>query len=195
MKSYAPYENVAPLDYPAILAMAGLNDTRVLYHEPAKWVARLRATLPRAPTRAAQDRDGRRPRRPQRPLRRLARGGVRARLDPRPGGPGGGKSDVADYTSSVERTGRYTYVGTASSGATVTMATKGTPGAFSPVELLLAALGGCAGFGVERFVTRRAGEPVRMEIELAGDLTGPQSNKLRQITVRYTVDTSDGPGP
>ncbi len=102
---------------------------------------------------------------------------------------------MADYTSSVERTGRYTYVGTASSGATVTMATKGTPGAFSPVELLLAALGGCAGFGVERFVTRRAGEPVRMEIELAGDLTGPQSNKLRQITVRYTVDTADGPVP
>ncbi len=100
-----------------------------------------------------------------------------------------------DYTSSVERTGRYTYVATASSGATVTMASKGTPGAFSPVELLLAALGGCAGFGVERFVTRRAGEPVRMQIDLTGDLMAPQSNKLRQITVRYAVDTADGPVP
>jgi oligopeptidase B len=47
MKSYSPYENVADLDYPAILAVTSLNDTRVLYSEPAKWVARLRATAPR----------------------------------------------------------------------------------------------------------------------------------------------------
>jgi oligopeptidase B len=46
MKSYSPYENVAKLAYPRILAVAGLNDTRVLYHEPAKWIARLRATAP-----------------------------------------------------------------------------------------------------------------------------------------------------
>lgn len=46
--SYAPYENVAALPYPPILAMGGLNDTRVLYHEPAKWVARLRAVAPQA---------------------------------------------------------------------------------------------------------------------------------------------------
>jgi oligopeptidase B len=46
MKSYSPYENVRAQHYPAILAMAGLNDTRVLYHEPAKWIARLRATAP-----------------------------------------------------------------------------------------------------------------------------------------------------
>jgi oligopeptidase B len=48
MKSYAPYENVAARPYPALLVMTGLNDTRVLYHEPAKWVARLRATAPDA---------------------------------------------------------------------------------------------------------------------------------------------------
>ncbi len=42
MKSYTPYENVAPgRKYPPILAVTSLNDTRVLYHEPAKWVARL----------------------------------------------------------------------------------------------------------------------------------------------------------
>ncbi|MEU0540077.1 S9 family peptidase [Nocardia sp. NPDC005978] len=44
MKSYSPYENVEAKDYPAILAMTGLNDTRVLYVEPAKWVSALRAT-------------------------------------------------------------------------------------------------------------------------------------------------------
>ena len=42
MKSYAPYENVETRQYPAILAMTSLNDTRVYYTEPAKWVAALR---------------------------------------------------------------------------------------------------------------------------------------------------------
>lgn len=43
MKSYTPYENVREgVKYPRILAMTSLNDTRVLYVEPAKWVARLR---------------------------------------------------------------------------------------------------------------------------------------------------------
>jgi len=46
MKSYTPYENVASADYPPILAVTGLNDTRVLYHEPAKWIARLRSVAP-----------------------------------------------------------------------------------------------------------------------------------------------------
>ena len=43
MKSYSPYENVREdVRYPRILATTSLNDTRVLYVEPAKWVARLR---------------------------------------------------------------------------------------------------------------------------------------------------------
>ena len=42
LKSYTPYENVGPLAYPAILATTSLNDTRVFYVEPAKWVAALR---------------------------------------------------------------------------------------------------------------------------------------------------------
>lgn len=44
LAAYAPYENVAAVDYPPILAETSLNDTRVLYVEPAKWIARLRAT-------------------------------------------------------------------------------------------------------------------------------------------------------
>ena len=43
--SYSPYDNVAAQSYPAILAMGGLTDPRVTYWEPAKWIARLRATM------------------------------------------------------------------------------------------------------------------------------------------------------
>jgi oligopeptidase B len=44
MKSYTPYENVASGgQYPPMLAVTSLNDTRVLYHEPAKWIAKLQA--------------------------------------------------------------------------------------------------------------------------------------------------------
>jgi oligopeptidase B len=49
MKSYTPYENVAAAAYPAIFAITSLNDTRVLYHEPAKWTARLRAVASGGP--------------------------------------------------------------------------------------------------------------------------------------------------
>ena len=42
--AYSPYDNIAARAYPAILAIGGLTDPRVTYWEPAKWIARLRAT-------------------------------------------------------------------------------------------------------------------------------------------------------
>jgi oligopeptidase B len=44
IKGYSPYENVRDQAYPPILAVTSLHDTRVLFREPAKWIARLRAT-------------------------------------------------------------------------------------------------------------------------------------------------------
>ncbi len=44
MKAYSPYDNVRPQAYPHLLILAGLNDPRVQYWEPAKWTAKLRAT-------------------------------------------------------------------------------------------------------------------------------------------------------
>ena len=45
MKEYTPYENIRAVEYPAIFASTSLNDTRVFFVEPAKWVARLRETV------------------------------------------------------------------------------------------------------------------------------------------------------
>jgi oligopeptidase B len=42
MKSYCPYTNLAAKDYPSMLVMTSLNDSQVMYWEPAKYVAKLR---------------------------------------------------------------------------------------------------------------------------------------------------------
>ena len=44
MKSYSPYENIEQKAYPNMLVVTGLHDSQVQYFEPAKWVAKLRAT-------------------------------------------------------------------------------------------------------------------------------------------------------
>jgi oligopeptidase B len=43
IKTYCPYSNLSPQDYPSILVRTALNDSQEMYWEPAKYVARLRA--------------------------------------------------------------------------------------------------------------------------------------------------------
>ncbi len=43
IRSYSPYENVEAKAYPVILVRSSYNDSQVMYWEPAKWVAKLRA--------------------------------------------------------------------------------------------------------------------------------------------------------
>ncbi len=43
MYSYSPYDNIKAQDYPNILVTGGINDSQVLFHEPAKYVAKLRS--------------------------------------------------------------------------------------------------------------------------------------------------------
>jgi len=43
MLSYSPYDNIDTRNFPAIFATAGINDPRVSYHEPAKWIAKIRS--------------------------------------------------------------------------------------------------------------------------------------------------------
>ena len=50
MRSYTPYENVREgVRYPAIMATTSINDTRVFYVEPHKWVQRLREATAQVP--------------------------------------------------------------------------------------------------------------------------------------------------
>lgn len=48
IESYSPYDNTGADTYPALYVTAGLNDPRVSFHEPAKWVAKLRHSSPQS---------------------------------------------------------------------------------------------------------------------------------------------------
>lgn len=49
LKTYCPYSNITKAKYPALLVTTSLNDSQVAFHEPAKYVARMRATNPEVP--------------------------------------------------------------------------------------------------------------------------------------------------
>ena len=66
IRSYGPYDNIDAQAYPAMLVKTSLNDSQVMYWEPAKYVARLRAMKTDTQPLRLQDQHGRRPRRRRR---------------------------------------------------------------------------------------------------------------------------------
>ena len=82
MQTYCPYTNLGPRAYPDVLVRTALNDSQVMYWEPAKWVARLRDAQDGRQAAPLQDQHGGRPRRRLRPLRLPARDRLRLRLSP-----------------------------------------------------------------------------------------------------------------
>jgi putative redox protein len=87
--------------------------------------------------------------------------------------------------------GRYTAVN--ERGGTISVGT-GSDGEFTPVELLLAAIGGCTSVDVDILTSRRA-EPTAFAVEVGAekvhDLTG---NRLKDITVTFHVSFPEGEG-
>ena len=89
MKTYSPYDNITARAYPAMLVKTSLNDSQVGFHEPAKYVARMRATRTDTEPAGLQDQHGRGTRRRLWPLRSPARGRVRLRVHAVADGSGG----------------------------------------------------------------------------------------------------------
>jgi putative redox protein len=102
---------------------------------------------------------------------------------------------VADNTLRsvvVERTSAGRYAVRNVRGGSMTIGT-GEDADFTPVELLLAAIGGCTGADVDAITSRRA-EPDQFIVRVSGDkVRDAAGNRLENLTVEFTVRFPDGP--
>ncbi|MET8911863.1 OsmC family protein [Micromonospora sp. NPDC004551] len=87
----------------------------------------------------------------------------------------------------IERTSVGRYVVRNARGGSMSMGT-GDDGDFTPVELLLAAIGGCTAIDVDHITSRRA-EPSRFSVEVSGDKIRDETggNRMRNLKVEFTV--------
>ncbi|MEU8301074.1 OsmC family protein [Micromonospora sp. NPDC048909] len=87
----------------------------------------------------------------------------------------------------IERTSMGQYVVRNSRGGSMSMGT-GEDGSFTPVELLLAAIGGCTAVDVDYITSRRA-EPTEFSVEVTGDKIRDETggNRMENLTVAFTV--------
>ncbi|MGW2521439.1 OsmC family protein [Streptomyces sp. NPDC001617] len=97
----------------------------------------------------------------------------------------------------VERTGTGHFVATNPRGGTITFGTGSAPGTdaeFTPVELLLAALGGCTAVDVD-IATGRHAEPSRFSVTVTGHKTDDElGNRMTDLGVVFSVTFPDGDG-
>lgn len=93
---------------------------------------------------------------------------------------------------SIERTSVGTYVVRNARGGSMSIGT-GEDGSFTPVELLLAAIGGCTAVDVDLITSRRA-EPTRFSVDVSGDKIRDEAggNRMRNLRVEFTVTFPDG---
>ncbi|MEU1689891.1 OsmC family protein [Micromonospora sp. NPDC005707] len=87
----------------------------------------------------------------------------------------------------IERTSMGKYVARNVRGGSMSMGT-GEDGDFTPVELLLAAIGGCTAIDVDHITSRRA-EPTRFTVDVTGDKIRDEAggNRMRNLKVEFTV--------
>jgi uncharacterized OsmC-like protein len=93
---------------------------------------------------------------------------------------------------SIERVGSRQYVATNVRGGKLSFG-EGRDGEFTPVELLLTALGGCSAIDVD-FITARRAEPDSFEVEATGDKIRDESgNRMENLEVVFRVRFPEGP--
>lgn len=101
-------------------------------------------------------------------------------------------TDNALRSVSIERAGPGRFTATNVRGGTVTFGT-GSDEDFTPVELLLAALGGCTAVDVEAATTRHA-EPTAFTITASGDKVEDEGgNRMTDLAVTFHVTFPEGP--
>ena len=95
-------------------------------------------------------------------------------------------------TVSVDRIGTERYAATNVRGGRIEFGT-GDDAAFTPVELLLAALGGCTAVDADVATSRHA-EPVRFHVAVRGDkINDEEGSRMENLAVTFHVEFPDGP--
>ncbi|MCA1190525.1 MULTISPECIES: OsmC family protein [unclassified Saccharopolyspora] len=94
----------------------------------------------------------------------------------------------------VHRTGEHTFTATNGRGGQVTIGRDGAPDAFTPGELLLAAIAGCSAVTSENLLVRRAGADADIAVHADRDKTDADPNKFSEVRVRFDVDLSSVAG-
>ncbi|MCW3819103.1 OsmC family protein [Micromonospora sp. DR5-3] len=93
----------------------------------------------------------------------------------------------------IERTSVGKYVVRNARGGSMSMGTGGQDASFTPVELLLAAIGGCTAIDVDHITSRRA-EPTQFSVEVSGDKIRDEAggNRMQNLKVEFTVTFPEG---
>ncbi|MEV4919923.1 OsmC family protein [Streptomyces tirandamycinicus] len=106
-------------------------------------------------------------------------------------------SENSERSVVVERTGKGTFVATNGRGESVrfgTVTDAGQDAGFTPIELFLAAIGGCTAADVDTATSRHA-EPTDFSVAVTGDkISDELGNRLINLTVAFTVAFPDGDG-